>query len=305
MSRPCTASWRSTSCCSRRADRGRTGRQRQRRRAGWSQWLLHNYLFFRVPLLRPDRWLTRWTPRLAFLYGPAFRWLTLAALLAGMWGVSRSWDAFTATLVDMLSWEGLAAYGLTLAAVKTLHEFGHGVTALWLPRADHGRGVPGAWPVAYTDTNEVWKDAPRPAPEGRGGGYRHPTTWSAPWLINASPFMRFDGYFLLSDFLQMPNLAASRWRVRPRERLFARAGAGTLFRQRRRGLILFAWATWIYRRSCSWASRPWSITSSSRPAFLSWWKSWFIARPLWSEIGAWRQRRAIAGSRRPLEPRCC
>ena len=45
--------------------------QRQRRRAGWSQWLLHNYLFFRVPLLRPDRWLTRWTPRLAFLYGPA------------------------------------------------------------------------------------------------------------------------------------------------------------------------------------------------------------------------------------------
>ena len=89
-----------------RADRGRTGRQRQRRRAGWSQWLLHNYLFFRVPLLRPDRWLTRWTPRLAFLYGPAFRWLTLAALLAGMWGVSRSWDAFTATLVDMLSWKG-------------------------------------------------------------------------------------------------------------------------------------------------------------------------------------------------------
>ena len=103
--------------------------------------------------------MTRWTPRLAFLYGPAFRWLTQAALLAGMWGVSRSWDAFTATLVDMLSWEGLAAYGLTLAAVKTLHEFGHGVTA-----KRYGCRVPTMgvaflvlWPVAYTDTNEVWK----------------------------------------------------------------------------------------------------------------------------------------------------
>ena len=42
---------------------------------------------------------------------------------------------------------------------------------------------------------------------------RWPSCWppppgSAPVLINASPFMRFDGYFLLSDFLQMPNLHA-------------------------------------------------------------------------------------------------
>ena len=35
-----------------RADRAELAEQRQRRRAGWSQWLLHNYLFFRVPLLR-------------------------------------------------------------------------------------------------------------------------------------------------------------------------------------------------------------------------------------------------------------
>ena len=50
------------------------------------------------------------------------------------------------------------------------------------------------------------------------------TTWVSTVLINASPFMRFDGYFLLSDFLQMPNLharafALARWDLR--ERLFA------------------------------------------------------------------------------------
>ena len=199
--------------------------------------------------------MTRWTPRLAFLYGPAFRWLTLAALLAGMWGVSRSWDAFTATLVDMLSWEGLAAYGLTLAAVKTLHEFGHGVTA-----KRYGCRVPTMgvaflvlWPVAYTDTNEVWKLTRRDQrlkvaaagiateltiavwamlawvwlPDGplRAMAFLlATTTWVSTVLINASPFMRFDGYFLLSDFLQMPNLharafALARWDLR--ERLFA------------------------------------------------------------------------------------
>jgi putative peptide zinc metalloprotease protein len=32
------------------------------------------------------------------------------------------------------------------------------------------------------------------------------TTWIGTLAINASPFMRFDGYFLLSDWLNMPNL---------------------------------------------------------------------------------------------------
>jgi putative peptide zinc metalloprotease protein len=49
------------------------------------------------------------------------------------------------------------------------------------------------------------------------------TTWVSTLAINASPFMRFDGYFLLSDFLQMPNLhsrafALARWDIR--EKLF-------------------------------------------------------------------------------------
>ena len=254
--------------------------------------------------------MTRWTPRLAFLYGPAFRWLTQAALLAGMWGVSRSWDAFTATLVDMLSWEGLAAYGLTLAAVKTLHEFGHGVTA-----KRYGCRVPTMgvaflvlWPVAYTDTNEVWKLTRRDQrlkvaaagiateltiavwamlawvwlPDGplRAMAFLlATTTWVSTVLINASPFMRFDGYFLLSDFLQMPNLharafALARWDLR--ERLFALGEpAPEHFPAARRGLILFAWATWIYRLVLflGIAALVYHFFIKALGIFLSWWKS--------------------------------
>lgn len=32
------------------------------------------------------------------------------------------------------------------------------------------------------------------------------TTWVATLALNASPFMRFDGYFILSDWLDLPNL---------------------------------------------------------------------------------------------------
>ncbi|QNB06448.1 HlyD family efflux transporter periplasmic adaptor subunit [Herbaspirillum frisingense] len=255
----------------------------RQRRGGRAQWLLHNYLFFRVPLVRPDAWLGRWAPRLGFFFSRQFLYLTLAALGWGLIEVYRQWEQFTATLVDTLSWSGLASYGVTLIAVKVLHELGHALTAKRLGCKVPTMGVAFLvlWPVAYTDTNEVWKLTERRQrlavvgagvltelivaawataawavlPEGTPKSLAFllaTTTWIATVAINASPFMRFDGYFLLSDWLEMPNLhsrafALARWDMR--ERLFALgAPAPEHFPPARRiGLILFAYGTWIYR----------------------------------------------------------
>lgn len=303
--------------------------QREQRRAGKLQWLLHNYLFFRVPLLRPDGWLGRIAPALEFLFRPAFWWLTAMAFLWGLWGVSRSWDAFTATFVDLLSPQGLVAYGVTLVCVKFLHEVGHGVTA-----KRYGCRVPTMglaflvlWPMAYTDTNEVWRLTDRGQrvrvaaagivtelmvavwallawlwlPEGGPKAMAFllaTTTWVSTLVINASPFMRFDGYFLLSDYLQLPNLharafALARWDLR--ERLF-RLGepAPEYFAPyERRALVLFAWATWIYRLVLflGIAALVYHFFIKALGIFLFLVEIvWFIARPLWSEITAWRAR---------------
>lgn len=255
----------------------------RRRRGGLAQWLLHNYLFFRIPLVKPDRWLGRWAPRLDFFYSRQFRFLTLAALAVGLIEVYRQWEQFTATLVDTISWSGLAAYGVTLVAIKTLHELGHAFTAKRLGCKVPAMGVAFLvlWPVAYTDTNEVWKLTQRRQrlavvsagvltelivaawatlawavlPEGVPKSLAFllaTTTWIATVAVNISPFMRFDGYFLLSDWLGMPNLharsfALARWDLR--ERLFALGAEPpeNFPPQRRTGLILFAYATWIYR----------------------------------------------------------
>jgi hypothetical protein len=45
------------------------------------------------------------------------------------------------------------------------------------------------------------------------------TTWVMTLAINASPFMRFDGYFVVSDALDFPNLhergtACAKWFLR-------------------------------------------------------------------------------------------
>ena len=301
----------------------------QSRRSSWMQWLLHNYLFFRVPLIKPDRWLTRWAPRLDFLFSRTFAWITLLALCAGLWGVSRAWGVFTATLVDSLTWQGLAAYGLTLGFVKVLHELGHGLTAKRFGCRVPTMGVAFLvlWPVAYTDTNEVWKLTRRDQrlkvagagiatelmiaawallawvwlPEGAPRSMAFllaTTTWVSTLAINASPFMRFDGYFLLSDFLQMPNLhsrafALARWDMR--ERLFKLGEPPPEFfsNAKRRGLILFAWATWIYRLVLflGIAALVYHFFIKALGILLFLVEIvWFIAKPVWSEISAWSSR---------------
>ena len=75
------------------------------------------------------------------------------------------------------------------------------------------------------------------------------SSWIITLGINASPFMRFDGYFLLSDWLDMANLhgrsfALARWWLR--ECLFGLGvPAPETFRPgRQRFLIVFAVATW-------------------------------------------------------------
>src|SRR6266566_5183776 len=49
----------------------------RRLRHSWAEWLLHHYLFFRIPLVKPDRWLTRWVDRAGVFYTRRFFRLTL------------------------------------------------------------------------------------------------------------------------------------------------------------------------------------------------------------------------------------
>lgn len=258
-------------------------REHARLKGGWAGWLLHHYLFFRIPLVRPDAWLNRWVAAVEPLYSRRFAKLTLLALLLGGILVYRDWTHFSSTLLDTFSWSGIAGFGLTLMLVKVLHEMGHAFTA-----KRYGCRVPVMGlaflvliPVAYTDTNEVWKLPGRGQrlavaaagvatelviavwatlawallPEGLPKSIAFmlsTTTWVATLAINASPFMRFDGYFLLSDWLDMPNLharafALARWDMR--ERLLGLQLPPPEYFPRRRttGLILFAYATWLYR----------------------------------------------------------
>jgi putative peptide zinc metalloprotease protein len=303
-----------------------------------TKWLLHHYLFFRLPLVRPDAWLTRALPLARPFYSRGFLWLTLAALALGLSQVVRRWDGFLASLVDTFNWEGLAAYGAALFGVKLLHELGHAFTAKRFGCRVPSMGVAFLvmLPVAYTDTNETWRLSSRwqrlqvasagiavelmlaawatlawailPDGELRAAAFvLATTTWVATLAVNASPFMRFDGYFILSDWLDLPNLhersfALARWRLRewlfdlgePKPEHFPRA--------REAGLIAFAWGTWLYRlvvfAGIAVLVYHFFIKVVGIMLFLVE-VLWFILLPVKHELMAWKQRwPAIRASRR-------
>lgn len=294
------------------------------------QWLLHNYLFFRIPLFRPDAWLTHWTPRLGWLFSPQAHYLILALGAIGGILVLRDWDRFLATFLHFFNWEGMIWYGLALAAVKSAHELGHAFVAKrrGCRVASIGVAFLVMFPVLYTDATDAWKLRSRRnrlsivtagvrtelyiallatffwnvLPDGplkSAAFFLATTSWLASLLVNISPFMRFDGYYAFSDAIGVENLqqrafALGRWQLR--RTLFGLDDPvpEPLPRHRARLLIGYAWGTWIYRffLFLGIALLVYHFFFKVLGIFLFGVEiAWFVLLPIWHEVTEWRKRR--------------
>ena len=295
------------------------------------EWLLHNYLFFRIPLIRPQLWLARWMPFARWLFTPATAMAVLLLTVTGLFLATRQWETFVSTVVEHLTWQGFVGYAVALVLAKTLHEVGHAVTATrYGVRVAHmGVAMLVLFPMLYTDTSESWKlTNPRQrlaiasagiitelaiaglatlawslAPEGALKNalfFLATTSWVLTVLLNVSPFMRFDGYFILTDILDFPNLhersgaLARTWLRRTllgftdpwSERT---PGHGNAF------LIAFALVTWLYRLILflGIALLVYYFCFKVLGIFLMVVELvWFIGRPVWHELRVWRERKA-------------
>ncbi|MBT2339796.1 MULTISPECIES: HlyD family efflux transporter periplasmic adaptor subunit [Pseudomonas] len=309
---------------------------RQQKHTGW-QWLLHNYLFMRVPLWRPQRLLQKTLPWVAPLFSRTFLIGVAIAILFGLFFVEQQWDGFVASFKQSLSPEGLIGYLIALAVTKCLHELGHAYTATrYGVRVAHmGVAFLVLWPVLYTDTSESWKLADRRQRfhiAGAGilveltiaglatlgwGLCENPmlksalfflatTSWMISLALNASPFMRFDGYFLLSDWLDLPNLhersgaLAQAW-MRRRLLSWDEPDPEVLAPRLRHFLIAFAVITRIYRLVVflGIAVAVYYLFFKALGIFLFLVEiSWFVIMPIQRELKVWWHRRAETPVRR-------
>lgn len=259
--------------------------QMAKRRPSFWTWLLHNYLFIRIPVFNPDGLLAWLAPRTSFLYSRTFFMLSALAAGFGLVLVARQWEHFKSTFVDHLTAEGALLFGAVLFLTKVCHEFGHGLTA-----KRNGAKVPSMgvalvvmFPMLYTDTNDSWRfgNSRRRLQVSVAGvttelllacwatlawgllpdsGLRSvcfiigTATWITTLLLNMSPFMRFDGYFVLSDWAGIPNLheeagVLGKWKLR--QLLFGLDDPMPEVTSPSKApwLIAFAWFTWVYRFS--------------------------------------------------------
>jgi len=302
----------------------------------WSQ-VLHKYLFFRIPLWRPDAFLNRTWPWLE-RHGPTLlRFGLPGVLLLGLFLVMRDWERFLATFPHLLSLGGMAAFGIALGFAKLCHEFGHAYMA---KRA--GCRVPSMGvafmvllPMLYTDVSDAWRVQDRrtrlligaggvlaelllaciallawsllPDGAGRTAAFMLASaTWITTVAINVNPLMRFDGYFLLSDWWGVDNLqgrgfALGRWHLR--ELLF---GYGEPMPERwspklRRRLLCWSYASWIWRAVLFFgiALAVYHLFFKLLGLFLMMVELvWFIGLPVWREWQHWWKQREKAQPRK-------
>ncbi|TWC17807.1 putative peptide zinc metalloprotease protein [Pseudomonas sp. SJZ085] len=309
---------------------------RLRGHTGW-RWLLHNYLFMRVPLWRPQRLLQKTLPWVAPLFSRALLTGVAVAILFGLFFVEQQWDEFVASFKQSLSPQGMVGYLIALAVTKCLHELGHAYTATrYGVRVAHmGVAFLVLWPVLYTDTSESWKLADRRQRfhiAGAGilvelmiagiatlgwGLCENPmlksalfflatTSWMISLALNASPFMRFDGYFLLSDWLDLPNLhersgaLAQAW-MRRRLLAWNEPDPEVVAPRLRRFLIAFALITRIYRLVVflGIAVAVYYLFFKALGIFLFLVEiSWFVIMPIQRELKVWWRRRKEIPARR-------
>ncbi len=194
-------------------------------------------LFLKVPLAHPDKWLSHTQSWVAPLFTWTAFWIWLCCLLASGVVLIVHWREFADPLGTMLTVSNVPILWVLLVGLKTFHELGHAYACKRFGGTvpEMGAMIMMGTPCAYVDASSSWAFPNRwhrmvVALAGMyfesmlaivavvvwlatDTGQLHSAAQYAIVLstvvtigFNANPLMRYDGYFILSDLVNIPNL---------------------------------------------------------------------------------------------------
>ena len=258
-------------------------KQKASLKKNWLLNLIHSYLFFKIPLFKPDEFLNKSISKVRKLGSKNFRNVIYLLGFIGIFLVIQQYESFVKTFMYFFTFNGLLLYLITLIFVKCLHELGHAFVAKHFGCRVSAIGIAFLvfFPFLYTDTTDAWRlrnHKERLLINFAGiltelhlaliatfawailpdGGLKSvaffiaTTSWISSLAINVSPFMRFDGYYVFADWLKAENLqprsfALARWKVRETFFGLNHKPPEELNPSRRWIFISYAWLTWLYR----------------------------------------------------------
>ena len=200
------------------------------------QWM--QFLFIRIPLINPDRFLKRTLPLGRFLFSKWMGYIWIAVVAAGLFVAfsnARELIEGGSGLLDPGNW--LLLY-LVWAVVKLLHELGHAYACRSRGGQVTAMGVMLLVfiPIPYVDATSAWRfrskyDRVLVAAAGMLVEFFCASIAVFVWsqtsaesltnqiaynliflasvstiLFNINPLLRFDGYYIFSDLMDTPNL---------------------------------------------------------------------------------------------------
>ena len=214
-------------------------RQSRQRKQYWKQ-RLGSPLSVRIPLWDPERFLTATLPFVRPLFGwlGAVLWLVVVGAACVQAGIN--WQAITGDIIDRaLAPQNIVVTLLAYPIVKALHELGHAYATRRWGGEVHEIGIMFLVfvPVPYVDASSAsaFRDKRKRMLVGAAGilveaflaslalfvwltvteGNVRAVAYSvmliggvSTVLFNGNPLLRFDGYHILADALEIPNLGS-------------------------------------------------------------------------------------------------
>ena len=194
----------------------------------------------RIPLIDPERFLDRTLPFARLVLNRYTTVLWLIVVSTGIVLAAVHWSDLTENIVDRaLTPQNLILLWFIYPVVKALHELGHGYTTKMMGGEVHEMGIMFLvfMPVPYVDVSSAWgfRDKSKRMLVGAAGigvemflgalalfvwlsaesGTVHVVAYNvmlisgvSTLMFNGNPLLRFDGYYVLADGLEIPNLGA-------------------------------------------------------------------------------------------------
>ena len=193
--------------------------------------------FLYIPVLNPDRFLDKTVWIYKLLANRITLWVLLALIPGALYFVITGYQRMDREYLYFFNLENLVYLWLTIAFTKLIHEFSHAYMAksfgLHVPQM--GVAFLIFFPCLYCNTSDAWSLADRrqriaisaagilaetalaivstyiwyysrPGMINSIAFYLMAISFVSTILFNGNPLIKFDGYFMLIDYLRIPNL---------------------------------------------------------------------------------------------------
>lgn len=211
--------------------------EKTKKKAGRQRRIQGNPLYLRLKLFDPNGLLDRLVSRMQFFFTPHFIVLSAAVILLGVGITIAYWSDYTQDLHRLYKLSVIPPFLLVVFTVVSMHEFAHGLTCKHFGGEVHEMGFMMIYfqPALYCNVSDAWlfPEKSKRLWVGFSGPYFELFLWSLAvmawrltdtetWinfvglvvmtgsgittLLNLNPFIKLDGYYLLSDYVEIPNL---------------------------------------------------------------------------------------------------